>query len=363
MSKGKRVTVRVMRSQEKKAVGAIMRRAFSPIQQLFFTWKGHVLVAERGGQLLGGTVLDTFTLSGDRKGGIVLWIFTDPAVHGQGAGQALTDAAVAYFEKQGCTDMFACVEGHNTSSNYLWTSRGFGILSPGAQFRRYGLATFAMWYHTFHVIDVGHFLWTRPPADQPDSPLLQWVGVLLMNSLLVWLALWREAGFQTFNPVILLIAPLAMLLFLGARSLAMLGAAKAQGITLRFRAWETGFPLGVAIALAVGGLYVNPGGFYPTSDRWRYSEWLPKLGPVALAGVLPTLLMSWALTAIGRFGNLPPDLVLWRNIAVLIGVVLSALDIIGAFFPLTCYNGRRLWDWNRWVWGVLAIVAAALFFV
>jgi hypothetical protein len=48
---------------------------------------------------------------------------------------------------------------------------------------------------------------------------------------------------------------------------------------------------------------------------------------------------------------------------VLIGVVLSALDIIGAFFPLTCYNGRRLWDWNRWVWGVLAVAAAALFFV
>lgn len=359
----KPIQVRVMHPDEKKAVAAIMRRAFSPIQQLFFSWKGRVLVAERGAQLLGGVVLDTFALSGGRKGGLVAWIFTDPAVHGQGAGQALAEAAIAYFEAEGCSDMFACVEGYNTSSSQLFASRGFDILSPGAQFRRYGLGTLAMWFHTFHFIDVGHFLWTRPPDNQRDRPALQWWGTLLMNTLLVWLLLWRQHRFQTFDPRYLLIAPLCVLLFLGMRTLAMLATARAQGVTLRYRAWESGFPLGVVIALAVGGLYPNPGGFYPLTDRWRYREWLPQLGPVALAGALPTLLASWALWAMGRFVALSPGAALWHSVAIEIGLPLSVLDTLIIFFPLISFNGRRVWDWNRWLWSVLAAATVALILI
>jgi hypothetical protein len=119
----------------------------------------------------------------------------------------------------------------------------------------------------------------------------------------------------------------------------------------------------VVIALALGGLYPNPGSYYPTTDRWRYRQWLPKLGPVALAGVLPTLLITWAVWAIGRFGD--PSIVAgrWLSISMMIGIMLSALDIVGAFFPLVCYNGRRLWDWKRWLWGILAVAAIGLFFV
>ncbi|MBN1874952.1 MAG: GNAT family N-acetyltransferase [Anaerolineae bacterium] len=357
------IQVRTLRIEEKAHITAIMRRAFSPIQQLFFSWKGHALVAEREGQLLGGTVLHTFSLPGDRKGGIVLWIFTDPTAHGQGAGQALAEGAIAYFEAEGCTDMFACVEGYNTSSSKLFATRGFGILSPGAQVRRYGWGILPMWYHTFHFIDVGHFLWTRPPAEQSDNPMLQWVGTLLMNSGLVWLALWQQSGFRTFRFIYLLIAPLCMLLFLGTRTLAMRAVARMQGVTLRYRAWESGFPLGIIIALTMGGFYPNPGNFYPTTHRWRYREWLPKLGPVALAGILPALLLGWALWALGRFGNLGPDLLLWRNIALMIGVPLSLLDVVIAFFPMASFNGRRLWDWKPWLWGIFALATLLLMIV
>jgi GNAT superfamily N-acetyltransferase len=361
-----------MRTEEKKALLRVMRRAFSPIQQIFFSWKDHVLVAEREGALVGGTVLDTFPLAGGRKGGIVLWIFTDPDVRGRGAGQALAEGAIAFFEAEGCTDMFACVEGYNTSSSKLFATRGFGILSPGAQFRRYGLGTFAMWYHTFHFIDIGHFLWTRPPAERPDSPALQWWGVWLMNTVIVWLALWRQHNFQAsaaFQPFYLLTVPLVLLTFFGARSLAMLAAARAQGLTLRYRAWESGFPLGVVIALSMGGLYPNPGGFYPTTDRWRYREWLPQLGPVALAGIAPTLLLTWGLWALREFGPLTARLgqatfiAQGLNIAWILGVSLSVLDVLTPFFPLASFNGRRLWDWKPWLWGVCALATAALFFV
>jgi L-amino acid N-acyltransferase YncA len=349
-----------MQPAEKKPVGAIMRRAFGPIQTIFFSWKGQTLVAEREGQLLGATVLNTFGLPDGRKGGIVLWIFTDPAVHGQGAGQALTEAAIAYFEAAHCTDLFACVEGYNTSSSKLFATRGFGILSPGAQFRRYGVGTFAMWLNTFHFIDLGHFLWARPPADRPDRPALQWWGVLLTNTLILWLALWRQHNFGSYNPLYFLIGPLCLLLFFGARSLGMLAAARAQGLSLRYRAWESGFPLSAILALMFGGLYTVPGSYYPTTHRWRYREWVPKLGPVALAGILPTLLITWGLWALSRLGNLSPAWALAHSIATMVGVTMSILDVLTIFFPLSSFNGRRVWDWNRWLWGVLALATVAL---
>jgi hypothetical protein len=143
----------------------------------------------------------------------------------------------------------------------------------------------------------------------------------------------------------------------------MLAAAKAQGLTLRYRAWETGFPLGVLIALALGGLYPSPGSYYPSTDRWRYREWVPKLGPVALAGILPTLLFTWGLWALGRFGTLGAELSLWRNVAAMLGTVLSLLDTVLIFFPLSSYNGRRVWDWKPWLWAVLAVAAVALYVV
>jgi len=349
------IQVRAMQPHEKGPVKSILRRAFSPIQCLFFSWKGHTLVAQRDGRLLGAAVLDVFPLPDGRQGGIVLWIFTDPSVHGQGAGQALAEAAIAYFESEGCTDMFACVEGYNTSSSTLFATRGFGILSPGAQLRRYGWGVFTMWLHTSHIIDVGHFLWARPPADRSDSPALQWWGVLLANTVLVWLALWRQNGFGAFDARFLAIAPICLLLFFGVRTLAMLWAARAQRIDLRYRAWESGFPLGVVIALVLGGLYPNPGNLYPAADRWRYRDWIPKLGPVALAGVLPTTLICWALWALGRYGALSPDAALWRSVAMMIGVMLGILDVITVFFPLASYNGRRVWDWKPWLWAVIAV--------
>ncbi len=355
--------IREMRPEEAKAVGAISRRAFGPIQSLFFSLKGHVLVAERDGDLLGGTVLTMFKLSRGRKGGLVDWIFTDPKVHGQGAGQALTEAAIAYFEDEGCTDMFASVEGYNPSSGKLFATRGFGILSPGAQFRRFGMGIFAMWYHTFHFMDLGHFLWARPPAEKSDSPAAQWWGGLLLNAAIFCLALWRMQGFRTFDPLFLLFAPLSLLLFLGARSLAMLAAARAQGICLRYRAWESGFPISLLIALASGDMFSVPGSYYPCTDHWRYREWVPKLGPVALAGILPTLLINWGLWAIGRFGTLSPQLALGRSIAVMAGMVLGLLDTVIIVFPAVSFNGRRVWDWKPWVWALVAAATVGLFVI
>ncbi|MBE0447374.1 MAG: GNAT family N-acetyltransferase [Actinobacteria bacterium] len=350
-----------MQEEEKPGVHAIMRRSFPLIARLFFTWTPNVLVAERDGQLLGATMLKLFPLPGGQKGGLVSGIFTDPSARGQGAGQKLTEAALKFFDEQGCDEVIAAVEGYNTSSSKLFATRGFSILSPGEQFRRYGLKTFIVWARIFHYLDIGHFVWARPGAKRPGSSALQLWGTILTNIAIALLALWQwhGAGFFSDVPISFLAVPLVVTLFLGTRTLGMALAARSQGLAVRYRAWESGFVLSIAIAL-LGGYFPMPGGVYPASDKWRYRDLLPKLAIMALAGILPVLTLTWIVWALRQFGILPPGITPWIDIAIMIGLPLALFDTVLPFFPFVSFNGRRLWDWNRAVWAVLAVVVVLL---
>lgn len=164
-----------MRLEEKKVVHNIMSCSFPLVQRWFFSFTPHVLVAEQNGQLLGATVLKLIPLPGNRKGGLIYWIFTAPEARGMGAGQRLIESALHFFEDKGCDEI-----------------------------------------------------------------------------------------------------------------------------------------------------------------------------------------MTWALL---HFSVLPPEIKTWINIAMIIGRSLALFDIALIFFPFAVSNGRRIWDWNRVVWGVLAAAAVAVFFL
>ncbi len=352
------VVIRPMGKDEKGETGRVMRRAFPPSAWLFLSWSRHVLVADLDGHIVGGVIMKLFTPTRGRKVGFVSWIFSDPEARGLGVGQALIEGALAFFEEQGCDEVSACVEGYNSSSAKLFATRGFSILSPGEQFRRYGLGLIPYWWHAFHFIDVGHFLWVKPGAAQPDSPALQWVGTWVVNTLLLWLVAWRQGA---FGPRDLWVTPLVLLVLFGVRTLAMWAVAKAQGLAVRFRAWESSVPLVAAIALIFGGYFPFPGSLYPEGDRWRYRDLVPKLGPVALAGSLAVLALtggSWlALQGSPAAALQLPLLMLFQ-----LGRILALLDTAIAAFPLVSFNGRRLWDWHRPVWALLSVAALVLLF-
>ena len=113
------VVIRPMGDHERRTVHTIMRRAFPLFDRLAFSWTPNVLVAERGGQLLGAIVLKLFTLPHNRKAGSVAWVFTAPEVRGQGLGQRLVEAGLDFFERQGCDEILVTVEGFNTSSSSI----------------------------------------------------------------------------------------------------------------------------------------------------------------------------------------------------------------------------------------------------
>ena len=348
-----RVEIRPMTPDEKPAVRRIAHRAFPVLARLFFSWGQTVLVALSEGRLVGGIVLETFALADGRKVGFVGWVFSDPNARGIGVGQRLIEAALAHFQAVGCHEVLAGVEGHNSSSSKLFATRGFSILPLGAQWQRYRWQLPKVWWRTLHVVDVGHFLWSRPPAADEGHPVTQWWVTLLVNVLMAWIALraWVVAGW--FASVL---AAGAVLVLLTVRWAGMRLAARAQGLEVRYRAWESGFPLSLMIALALRGVYPVPGSLYPVGHDWRYREMVPQLGRMALAGVIGPLALLWLAKALASC--FPVAQALPSLYAV--GFPLLVVDVLTPFFPLACYNGRRIWDWSRPLWAVLAAVVVAL---
>jgi ribosomal protein S18 acetylase RimI-like enzyme len=268
------ISVRRMGADDEEVVKALAGRAFSPLASLSFPRSPDALIAERGGELLGSIVLMTFRLPGsgrdeDHRGGVMLWLMTDLGARRLGVGGRLVEAALRSLEERGCREVFACVEGCNSSSANLFAARGFTILSFGEQLRRYGfLGTLLLWLRTSRLGgDVGHFLWARPGQLKPDDPALQrWAGVFA-SALVLFLAGWRGGWLGGFGPMTILGAVVIVVALYGLREGAMRLAAHLQGLSVRYRAWESAFPLSIAISLALGVFFPVPGSIYPRQEQ------------------------------------------------------------------------------------------------
>ncbi len=356
------ISVRRMRVDEKETLRALAGRAFL-LGNLSFSPPPHTLIAERSEQLVGAVVPELFVLPGKRRCGVMVWLMTAPEERGTGVGGRLVEAALRFFEERGCREVFACVEGFNTSSSNLFAAHGFTILSLGEQFRRYGLpGTFMLWLKTHRFGgDVGHFLWARPGATKPDSPALQWWVSAFVSVLIFLLAGWRGGWVEALDPATILGGATAIVALYSLRQAAMMLAARFQGLSVRHRAWESAFPLSVGAALILGWFFPTPGSVYPRDNAWRYRDLLSKLGPTAFAGASAVLLFAWAAWALPRFFGPPPEIAAWLRATHAASLPLILLEVLLPFFPFTSFNGRRVWDWNRPAWGVLAIAAAGLF--
>ena len=362
------ISVRRMGADDEEAVKALAGRAFSPLASLSFPRSPDALIAERGGQVLGSVVLKTFGVPGsgrdeDRLGGVMLWLMVDPGARGLGVGGHLVEAALRSFEERGCQEVFACVEGYNSSSANLFAARGFTILSLGEQLRRYGLlGTLLLWIRTSRLGgDVGHFLWARPGQLTLEDPALQWWAGVYASVLVLLLAGWRGGWLGGFGPTTILGAVVIVAALCGSREGAMRLAARLQGLEVRHRAWESAFPLSVAIASAFGVFLPVLGSIYPRQRTWRYRDLLPKLGPMAFAGASAVLIFAWAAWALAQFGGHSSGAAVWLRAAHSAGLMLAAFDVLLPFSLFSSFDGRRVWDWNRRAWGVLAVAVLGLF--
>ncbi len=365
--------VRQARDDEKGQLRHVIRRAFGWLPSLLFDAGKASFVYELDGKIVGGITLSSFSIDRQRVGGVVKWLFVLPEARGRGAASALVDRALAWFAEEDCQDLFTCVEGHNTSSSNRFARAGFRILSFCEQVRLYGIRLPRVWYRTFHLADVGHFLWARRHDDAQDAvndaptlealsraprlPAAAVAGTTVTLILLGLLMVWRQGQALTvsnlWHPAVVVVG------LLGLRLGAMALAARRLGLPVLYRSWETGLLLSAFIALTSGGVFIAPGSLYPARRVWSYREWLPKLGPVALAGALALLLAGWGLQAM-RWWVIPEESRTILDLALFYVRAFVLFDVLLVFFPFVAFNGRRILDWQAGMWALLAVATVAL---
>ena len=166
---------------------------------------------------------------------------------------------------------------------------------------------------------------------------------------------------ERLEPSTVLGAALAIVALFGLREAAMRLAARLQGLPVQHRMWEAAFPLSAGVALVLGWFLPMPGCVYPWSGTWSYRSLLPKLGPITFAGASAVLAFTWAVWGLLWFGDPPPEITSWLRFAHVAGQMLALFEVLLPFSIFVSFNGRRVWDWSRPAWAVLAVATLGLF--
>jgi len=149
--------------------------------------------------------------------------------------------------------------------------------------------------------------------------------------------------------------------FFGIRYLFMKLTSIALKLKLRFRPIEDWFGMSLILAL-LGGIWVPvPGNLYPKEETWTYRDVAKKLGLIAFTGTFVVVASTWLIFIIPNFVSIPSEFMLWYNYGLGTGAVLSLLDTALPFFPLEVYNGKRIWNLNKVIWAILAILGVIIF--
>lgn len=134
-------------------------------------------------------------------------------------------------------------------------------------------------------------------------------------------------------------------------------------LKVRFRPIEDWFGMSLILALAGGAWVPVPGNLYPKEDTWTYRDIAKKLGVMAFMGTFIIVASTWLIYLIPLIVSIPSAYDVWFDIGLRTGATLSFLETALPFFPLEVYNGKRIWNLNKFIWLILTCFGVTIFVI
>lgn len=341
------IIVREMMQNEVSIVRKIGRRAFTGVESLWVGKPKQALVAVKDGNII-GAVLYKFITDGNKKTGYIDYAFIEPDYHNQGVGSILYKAAADFLWEQGCDALTAIVKDDNVGSWGLFLKNGFYRVSLPELVWIFGFnGAFKQYFCTPYCFGIGmeYYVAVRNeicPSCKNGS-IKQILSFLLANFLLIL----PVAGYWRENPRLIDMAFLLVLLF-GVIS---------DYIGTKFsthRSWEFRFNNGggfICLVINLSSVLPMLGNWYP--QKYEKTKMFYKdMGITALTGWISLL----TLVGILAFGGIHHSFAryVWQ-----IGAILLFYRII-PFYPFESFGGRRVYDWNKWIYAVMTIITLAV---
>ncbi len=353
-----RIIVRNVQPGEDKAVWKVAR-TLGIMERYFFYYLGYkthkteALVAVDEERIVGCVIPSVTTLAGEKIGSVYL-IFVDRNVQGKGVGKVLVDAALSHLQKAECQTLYYVVDRFNSPSWNMAVHHGFDLFEFKEQIRVFGWKILSLWRVTDYFFSPGTFILRKTGKESQIAReagagwhfLLAWLGF----SFVLWMESIRQDALW-LNSVPFVLGVVGVSVF--THELSHKLVANSFGLKTIFKVWESGLVFSAFLAL-LGALLPFYGSTFIKQKDWAYNKDVRRMGLIYMVGPIVSLVLASFFLALAHWAN-TEWLVALGTVGFRANFVIALFNLI-PIFPFACFDGRKIFLWNKIVWSLLVIV-------
>jgi len=345
------IIIRQMQESEAKEAVKVARKSFGIVGYILIRKPKHGIVAVVDDKIVGGVFYYTKN-SGAKKIGVVSFLFSDPNFQGHGIAGNLLDECIATLWEDGCDGLVTYVQDDNVASWAAFEKRGFVKTTILKSAKALGSSTALksqLFFTQSFAFCVGADFYMALPNmettktyERKDISIVQIGLFILMNLILLSFIIVRS-----IDP---LRAIAAITLLLGSTALVGWIGTWFTRRKWRFRLAQGGF-ISTVLASAFT-IFIMIGNWYPV----KYENTPKFRRDMALNSIL-----IWLFLFVIMICNMFIDNLILEGMQNLSAALLIYRCV--PILPFSSYGSGRVWNWNKPVFAVFAVVSILLVFV
>lgn len=268
----------------------------------------------------------------------------------KGLVRPLADAAMSHFQEAGCETCYALVDRYNSPSWNMFLHKGFTPFEFNEQFKVFGWKILSLWLDTRYFFNPGTFILRKAnkgsqvvrEVETGYHFLLAWLGF----SFVLWMiSIRHDVSWLNSIPFVLGVAGVSIFV----HELSHKIVANSLGIKTIFKVWASGLIFSAFIALS-GTFLPFYGSTYIRQTDWAYNRDIKRMGLIYIAGPVVSLVIAFCFLGLTHWTNAESLVVLG-----IVGFWTNFVIVLFNLIPISPFDGRKIFLWNKTIWSLLVI--------